>query len=249
MENLRVAQAEEVETDLCEDSEATDIWMWCKKLGESNFRVLRVTIAFTGAGMKSHQHGQNSTVFYPLTDENRSLSTPWFGEEIIMLQATTPHFIPTKILVPIDFSSSSDAALETASDLAQHFHAELYLLNVVPMLPMGTKTVSFPETEYLHKAEGNAERQLATCDAALVSKGIKASSSIEIGNDVVGNIMLAIEREHIDMIVISTHGISGWRPLVFGSIAEKVVKQVQCPLLLLRSVEPVATTATSTLQS
>jgi nucleotide-binding universal stress UspA family protein len=128
-------------------------------------------------------------------------------------QVTASHFIPTKILVPVDFSSSSDAALETASDLAQHFHAELYLLNVIPMLPMGTKTVSFPETEYLHEAEDNAERQLATCDAALVSKGIKASSSIEIGNDVVGNIMLVIEREHIDMIVISTHGISGWRPL------------------------------------
>ena len=79
------------------------------------------------------------------------------------------------------------------------------------------------------------------CDAALVSKGIKASSSIEIGNDVVGNIMQVIEREHIDMIVISTHGISGWRPMIFGSIAEKVVKNVQCPLLLLRSVKPVAT--------
>ena len=184
-----------------------------------------------------------------MMDEDRIPATPWFGEEMIMPQATTPHFIPTKILVPVDFSSSSDAALETASDLAQHFHAELYLLNVIPMLPMGTKTVSFPEVEYLHKAEGNAERQLATCDAALVSKGIKASSSIEIGNDVVGNIMLVIEREHIDMVVLSTHGISGWRPLVFGSIAEKVVKQVQCPLLLLRSLEPAATYAASAPQS
>lgn len=164
-------------------------------------------------------------------------------------QVTASHFIPTKILVPVDFSSSSDAALETASDLAQHFHAELYLLNVIPMLPTGTKTVSFPETEYLHKAEDNAERQLATCDAALVSKGIKASSSIEIGNDVVGNIMLVIEREHIDMIVISTHGISGWRPLVFGSTAEKVIKRVQSPLLLLRSVDPAANYPASTPQS
>ena len=166
-----------------------------------------------------------------------------------MPQATAPHFIPTKILVPIDFSSSSDAALENASDLAQYFHAELYLLNVIPMLPMGTKTVSFPEAEYLHKAEGNAERQLATCDAVLVSEGIKTSSSIEIGNDVVGNIMLVIEREHIDMIVISTHGISGWRPLAFGSTAEKVVKCVQCPLLLLRSVDPAANYPASTPQS
>jgi hypothetical protein len=129
---------------------------------------------------------QKNTVFCTLTDEDGTPITPWFGEEIIMLQATAPHFVPTKILVPVDFSSSSDAALETASDLAQHFHAELYLLNVIPMLPVGTKTVSFSESEYVHKAEGNAERRLATCDAALVSKGFKASSSIEIGNDVAG---------------------------------------------------------------
>ena len=70
-----------------------------------------------------------------------------------MQPTTVPHFIPTRILVPLDFSSSSDAAFETASDLAQHFHAEIYLVNVVAMLPMGTKIVSFPETEYLHKAE------------------------------------------------------------------------------------------------
>jgi nucleotide-binding universal stress UspA family protein len=39
------------------------------------------------------------------------------------------------------------------------------------------------------------------------------------------------------MVIISTHGISGWHPLVFGSIAEKVVELVQCPLLLLRSAK------------
>jgi nucleotide-binding universal stress UspA family protein len=50
--------------------------------------------------------------------------------------------------------------------------------------------------------------------------------------------MAVIEREHIDMVILSTHGISGWHPLVFGSIAEKVIKLVQCPLLLLRSVQP-----------
>jgi nucleotide-binding universal stress UspA family protein len=50
--------------------------------------------------------------------------------------------------------------------------------------------------------------------------------------------MEVVEREHIDLVVISTHGISGWHPLVFGSIAEKVVKLVECPLLLLRSAKP-----------
>jgi nucleotide-binding universal stress UspA family protein len=50
--------------------------------------------------------------------------------------------------------------------------------------------------------------------------------------------MEVVDREHIDMIVISTHGISGWHPLVFGSIAEKVVRLAQCPLLLLHSAKP-----------
>ena len=50
--------------------------------------------------------------------------------------------------------------------------------------------------------------------------------------------MEVVEREHFDMVVISTHGISGWHPFVFGSIVEKVVKLVQCPLLLLRSAKP-----------
>jgi nucleotide-binding universal stress UspA family protein len=79
---------------------------------------------------------------------------------------------------------------------------------------------------------------LAKCSSTLTSKGIKANSSVEIGNDVAGNIMEVVEREHIDLVVISTHGISGWHPLVFGSIAEKVVKLAECPLLLLRSAKP-----------
>jgi nucleotide-binding universal stress UspA family protein len=72
----------------------------------------------------------------------------------------------------------------------------------------------------------------------LRAKEIKVSSSIEVGNDVPGCILEVIEREKIDMVVISTHGMTGWHPLVFGSIAEKVVKLVDCPLLLLRSEKP-----------
>jgi nucleotide-binding universal stress UspA family protein len=148
--------------------------------------------------------------------------------------------IPTKILLPIDFSPSSQAALEMAADLAQHFHAELHVFNVIPMFPTTTFPDLIPESEFLQKARTSAEGHLAKCHATLMAKGVKSTSSVEVGNDVAGNIMEVVEREHIDMVVISTHGISGWRPLVFGSIAEKVVKLVQCPLLLLRSASPEA---------
>jgi len=146
--------------------------------------------------------------------------------------------IPTKILLPIDFSPSSQAALEMAADLAQHFHAELYLVNVIPFFPTTTLPDLIPETEFIRESRTFAERHLAKCHAVLMARGVKSTSSVEVGNEIVGSIMEVVEREHIDMLVISTHGISGWHPLVFGSIAEKVVKLVQCPLLLLRSAKP-----------
>ena len=153
--------------------------------------------------------------------------------------------IPTKILLPIDFSPSSQAALDMAADLAGHFHAELYLVNVIPMFPNTKIADLVPEAEFIREARSFAEGHLAKCHAALKARGVKSTSSVEVGNDVAGNIMAVVEREHIDLVVISTHGISGWHPLVFGSIAEKVVKLVQCPLLLLRSGKPGAMTSSA----
>ena len=155
-----------------------------------------------------------------------------------MSEVRTFPSIPTKILLPIDFSPSSQAALEMAADLAQHFHAELFLSNVIPMFPTTSLPDMIPEADFIQQARDYAELHLAKCRTVLAAKGIKASSGVEVGNDIAGNIMEVIERERIDMVVISTHGISGWHPLVFGSIAEKVVKLVECPLLLLRSAKP-----------
>ena len=146
--------------------------------------------------------------------------------------------IPTKILLPIDFSPSSQAALGMAADLAQHFHAELYLVNVIPFFPNTTLPDMIPEAEFIREARTFAEQHLAKCHTVLAARKVKARSSVEVGNDIAESIIEVVEREHIDMVVISTHGISGWHPLVFGSIAEKVVKLVQCPLFLLRSAKP-----------
>jgi nucleotide-binding universal stress UspA family protein len=161
-----------------------------------------------------------------------------FIEEAVMPELHPFPSIPTKILLPIDFSPSSQAALEMAADLAQHFHAELHLVNVIPFFPVTTLPDFVPEEAFLKEARMHAEKHLSKCLAVLTSRGVKATSTVEVGNDIAGNIMEVVDHEHIDLVVISTHGISGWHPLIFGSIAEKVVKLVQCPLLLLRSAKP-----------
>jgi nucleotide-binding universal stress UspA family protein len=161
-----------------------------------------------------------------------------------MSQEIASAAAPRKILLPIDFSSSSDAALAMATDLAQRFGAQLHLLHVVPMLPVINGVDDFPqmqsplEATFMDESKHRAEESMAKCIGPLAGLGVKASSTTEIGSDVAENILTAIKSQHIDMVVISTHGISGWRPLVFGSIAEKLVRLVQCPLMLLRSSEP-----------
>jgi len=148
--------------------------------------------------------------------------------------------IPTKILLPIDFSPSSQAALDMAADLAWYFHSTLHLVNVIPFFTSTTLPDFAPEQNFLQAARLQAETLLAKCHTTLAARGIKATHRVEEGNDVASTLMEAVDREQCDLVVISTHGISGWHPLVFGSIAEKVVKMVQCPILLLRSAKPTA---------
>jgi len=146
--------------------------------------------------------------------------------------------IPTKILVPIDFSPSSHAALESAADLAQHFGAAIFLVHVIPMFPATSMPDFIPEASFLEESRKAADKRFAAAIADLTAKGIKVGSSIEVGDDVASAVLEVAERESADMVVISTHGLTGWHPLVFGSIAEKVMKLVSCPVLLLRTPKP-----------
>jgi nucleotide-binding universal stress UspA family protein len=150
-----------------------------------------------------------------------------------MPEANGYKTIPEKILVPIDFSTSSHEALEQATALAEHFHAKLHLVNVVP------------ENGDSEEAKKESEKRFAVSLDGLSSKGINASSSIEVDNDVASRILDVIDREEIDRVVVSTHGITGWHPMVFGSIAEKLIRLVHIPLLLIHTEKPESTATVS----
>jgi len=146
--------------------------------------------------------------------------------------------IPAKILVPIDFSPSSHLALEQAVAYAQQFGAEIHLVHVIPMFP-STKVWDFiPETEFIEETTRKAEASFAAFQTDLGAKGISLSFSVRVASDVVATILEVIKRERIGLLVVSTHGVSGWHPLAFGSIAEKLVKLVNIPVLLIRTPDP-----------
>jgi nucleotide-binding universal stress UspA family protein len=143
---------------------------------------------------------------------------------------------PKMILSPVDFSSHSDEALNTAADLALQFGSELYLLHVVPAIPKLPSSVSiFHEGEYEQELHKDAVERLSKLASDLAKRGVKAKTEVGTANDVGMEIVRASEHDNIDLIVIATHGMTGWHRLAFGSVAEKVVRLAACPVLVLRA--------------
>lgn len=146
--------------------------------------------------------------------------------------------IPTKIVVPIDFSASSHQALDAATELAAKFGAQLYLLHIIPQHPAVALPAGVTAQAIIDEAKKAAEAHFEVSVAGLKNKGVKASSAVEVDDDIAGGILDAIERENADLVVFTTHGVSGWYPQVFGSVAEKLVRLSPCPTLLLRTPKP-----------
>jgi nucleotide-binding universal stress UspA family protein len=145
-------------------------------------------------------------------------------------------FHPKLVLAPIDFSVPSLDAVESAADVASRFGAGLLLVHVVPALPRLPPEISiFKEGEYEDRLHQEAVKRIDALTARYSQRGISVRSEVGVANDVGMEILRAAERSQADLIVIATHGETGFNRLVFGSIAEKVVRMAPCPVLVLRA--------------
>jgi nucleotide-binding universal stress UspA family protein len=143
---------------------------------------------------------------------------------------------PKLILGPTDFSDPSHAALDVAADMASRFGAELLLVHVVPVIPDLPDSVTiFKEEEYEQNLQDIAAKQLSELAATLGQKNVKIRTEVGLANDVGMELVRIAEQNHVDMIVIATHGMTGWRQIAFGSVAKRVVEEADCPVLVLRA--------------
>jgi nucleotide-binding universal stress UspA family protein len=144
-----------------------------------------------------------------------------------------------KILSPVDFSKESMKALSTAAELSKHFHAELLIVNVVPPVTTIVEETdysfySFDVPMYQDTLLRAAKKRLRTTISQKVSRGVKARS-IVLPGDPAQTIVKTAKKQHVDLIIIATHGRSGWTHLVFGSVAEKVIRLAPCPVLVVKT--------------
>jgi len=138
-----------------------------------------------------------------------------------------------RILWPTDFSESSYAALKTAEELAQHFSAELVVLHVVPpipAIPAGASLEGAFSPSYPLEMENQAREALRKVVERNISSKTKTEALVLHGN-VGGEIVNVVKREHVDLIVMATHGSSGWQRFLLGSVAKKLMRMAPCPVL------------------
>jgi universal stress protein A len=136
-----------------------------------------------------------------------------------------------KILCPTDFSEASYKALGAADEIAKHFSAEILLVHVVePLVTVPAGPTAFNVAEYQIQLVGSAKIGLEAVAKERFSKGVKVEQTVLEGGPAYQIVHLA-EREQVDLIVIATHGQTGWRHLLFGSVAEKVVRLASCAVL------------------
>jgi nucleotide-binding universal stress UspA family protein len=138
------------------------------------------------------------------------------------------------VLVPTDFSTSAEQALDYAIRLARTFNARLTLLHVIQPVPMGgvDMGVALPEA-YLQEVEEAAQGSLEEALARVTAAGLTAEQVVLYGVPFQEIVETAKARQ-VDLIVMGTQGRTGFMHVLLGSVAERVVRLAPCSVLVVR---------------
>jgi universal stress protein A len=140
-----------------------------------------------------------------------------------------------KILVPTDFSPASEKAFQYARRLAEEFDAEVTLLHV---LEPGTASVFAGLAGAPSFAEGELESVEINLRALIESAPVPAGAKSTIRTGIATHEIVETAKElDVDLIIIATHGFTGWKYFAIGSTAERVVRAAPCPVLVVREKE------------
>ncbi len=139
-----------------------------------------------------------------------------------------------KILIPTDFSDHAEYALKVAAQIARKNNGEIILLHMLELPHEGSDAIStghdIPELMFFKNAAINKLEELMDADYL---EGIKVSEVIQFEMAFEG--ILNISRlNDVDLIVMGSHGASGYKEMFIGSNAEKVVRNSEVPVLIIK---------------
>jgi len=145
--------------------------------------------------------------------------------------------LPKRILIATDFSEASLEAVATGAALAKTLDADVLLVTVLDPVPyvaaVDLEGGSDTWAQFIDDAEASLKAQLlkvrdeklesSTCDVAVIRESGAAHAITEFAKD-----------RGADLIVVGSHGRTGFKRLLLGSVAEKVVRLASCPVFVVR---------------
>ena len=131
------------------------------------------------------------------------------------------------ILVPVDFSHDSEHAVEAAIGLAQQFEARVTLLHAIHIPEAAEVNLA----AYMDKIRSEADQSMTSRLQRVQEAGVTAEAVTVIGAPSQTIVDTARDRR-ADLIVMGTHGRTGLRHMLIGSVAERVVRLAPCPVMV-----------------
>jgi nucleotide-binding universal stress UspA family protein len=143
--------------------------------------------------------------------------------------------IMKRILVPTDFSKNAEYALRVAAQIAKKNNSEIYLLHMLELPHQGNDAIStgsaIPQIMFFKDMAINKLETLMDSDFL---EGINVSEIIQFEKAFDG-IMEISKKNNVDLIVMGSHGSSGYEEMFIGSNAEKVVRSSEVPVLIIKN--------------
>jgi nucleotide-binding universal stress UspA family protein len=223
------------------------------ELREQGYRVYTMTVEGDVAGAICDVSDAQDADLIAMTTHGRAGVERWIMGSVadrVIRSARLPVYLvrpgkevliggaPQRVLVPLDGSRLAESALKPALELIDGSNAELWLVQAVELPELwgeeflnAEAVASLPTVE---EQEALAQSYLDGIADPLRQQGYKIQTCVETGHPATVISTVAADRM-VDTIVMSTHGRSGFSRWVFGSIAEKVLRLVECPVLLIRA--------------
>ncbi len=142
-----------------------------------------------------------------------------------------------RILCPTDFSEPSYEGLKAANALAAHFSSELLLIHVVSTAQILSVTAAELLPKIVTEIETSAKILLEKIAREKIAAGVRFQTSTVQGGPA-EEIVKAAQEAAVDWIVMATHGQSGLKKFISGSVAERVVRLADRPVLTVQPTAP-----------
>lgn len=140
------------------------------------------------------------------------------------------------ILVPIDGSETSLNVVKHVVELAQAFNSKVTVVQVMALDPYiaAEYRLNSSNNPLVERGRNLIQDNLNVAKARFFDEGLNVETKLIEGESIPRTIAEAVEEFHFDLVVISSHGRSGFKKFIVGSVTQSLMTQVQIPILVVK---------------